>query len=165
MKYTFSLLIFISILYSAQAQQSKKIWAKSFLDKKAPELIVEKWLSDIPETKGKFVLIDFWATWCKPCRDVIPELNNFQKTFKDQLIVIGISNETTEKLKPYKEQIKYYSGIDSQKRTFSKYRIRSIPHTVLIDPQGYVRWEGYPLLIEHQLTVETLTEILKNYHK
>lgn len=165
MKYTFSLLIFISFFYSTQAQNSKKIWAKSFLDKKAPELIVEKWVSDIPETEGKFVLIDFWATWCRPCRDVIPELNHFQETFKEQLIVIGISNESLEKLEPYKEIIQYYSAIDPRRITYKKYRVRAIPHTVLIDPEGIVRWEGYPLLKEHPLTEETIAEILKNYHK
>ena len=71
----------------------KQIWAKSFLNQKAPELVVEKWLAKEPDRKGKFVLIDFWATWCPPCRKAIPELNGLQKKFGDKLVVIGLSDE------------------------------------------------------------------------
>src|SRR6184192_849229 len=71
----------------------KQLWAKSLLNQKAPELVVEKWLSKEPDRKGKFVLIDFWATWCGPCRKAIPELNALHKKFGDKLVVIGISAE------------------------------------------------------------------------
>ena len=42
----------------------KKMYGKSFYHQKAPEFVVEKWLSDVPDMKGKFIMIDFWATWC-----------------------------------------------------------------------------------------------------
>src|SRR6266481_6414230 len=77
----------------------KRLWAKSFLNQKAPPLVVEKWLSKEPDRKGKFVLIDFWATWCGPCRKAIPELNALHKKFADKLVVIGVSDEPEAKLR------------------------------------------------------------------
>src|SRR5437879_13912365 len=83
--------LFVAVAAAVAAQ--KKLWAKSFLNQKAPDLVVEKWLTKEPDRKGKFVLIDFWATWCPPCRKAIPELNALHKKFGDKLIVIGLSDE------------------------------------------------------------------------
>src|SRR6185503_1374084 len=87
---------------SAVFAQQKKIWARSFLNQKAPELIVEKWLTKEPDQQGKFVLIDFWATWCGPCRKAIPELNALHKKFGDKLVVIGLSDEAEVTVKAMK---------------------------------------------------------------
>src|SRR5882762_2076406 len=80
----------------------KKLWAKSVLGKQAPDFVVEKWLTAEPDRAGKFVMIDFWATWCGPCRKAIPELNAFQKKFAGKLVVIGVSDETEEKVRAFK---------------------------------------------------------------
>jgi len=142
----------------------KRIWAKSYLNKKAPELVVEKWLTDIPDTKGKFVLIDFWATWCGPCKQAIPKLNKYQKAFKNDLIVIGLSGETETKINKMESPvIEYYSAIDTKERLELKYEIKGIPHCVLIDPQGIVRWEGYPDLDGFKLTSKVIEDIIKKF--
>lgn len=144
----------------------KKLWAKSFLNQKAPELVVEKWLTKEPDRKGKFVLIDFWATWCPPCRKAIPELNALHKKFGDKLVVIGLSDETEEKVKGLTDpKIEYASAIDTQKRMKKIIEVTGIPHVLLIDPQGIVRWEGFPFLDGNELTEKVVADILTKYAK
>lgn len=144
--------------------QKKQLWAKSFINEKAPELVVEEWISEQPDTKGKFILIDFWATWCGPCIRAIPELNAFHEKFKDDLVVIGISDESKEKINNFKKvKIDYYSAIDTNKTLKNIYEVQGIPHCVLIDPDGIVRWEGFPTLKGEELTEKVISKIIEKY--
>ena len=52
--------------------------------------------------KGKVILINFWATWCGPCRVEIPYLIELQNQYKDDLVILGVSvDDTAEKMRPY----------------------------------------------------------------
>lgn len=163
------LLIFLaaSIPFLSSAQESnhdKKLWAKSILNEKAPEIIIEKWNSKKPNTDGKFVLVDFWATWCGPCRKSIPELNKMQKKFGDKLVIIGLSDEPLEKVKAFNNpRIEYANGIDTKKTMSTFLGIRGIPHMILIDPSGIVRWEGFPGLEGNEFTEDVLKKLLEKY--
>jgi thiol-disulfide isomerase/thioredoxin len=139
----------------------KKLWAKSFLNQKAPRFEVEKWLTATPDTKGKFVLIDYWATWCGPCRKAIPELNAFHKKFGDKLVVIGISDESEEAVKKMTEpKMDYFVAIDTKARMKKALEVQGIPHVIIMDPDGIVRWEGFPLLDGFELTEKVVADIL-----
>jgi len=151
--------LFVAVASALAAE--KKIWAKSFLNQKAPELVVEKWLTKERDRKGKFVLIDFWATWCGPCRKAIPELNALHKKFGDKLVVIGVTDEPEDRVKSMATpKIEYASAIDTQGRTKKAVEVKGIPHVLLMDPQGVVRWEGFPLLDGFELTEKVVADIL-----
>ena len=117
--------------------KEKKIWANSFLGKTPPKIQVEGWISDKPSIKkDQYTLIDFWATWCAPCRKAIPDLNKWHKEFNERLVVIGISSETKDKVTKMKSpQIKYYSGFDTKQIMKNKLGIKGIPHIIIINPK------------------------------
>ncbi len=52
--------------------------------------------------KGKIILLNFWATWCEPCKEEIPDLITLQNQYKDDIVVLGFSiDDTAPKLKEY----------------------------------------------------------------
>ncbi|MFL9830439.1 TlpA disulfide reductase family protein [Flavobacterium sp. ST-87] len=163
-KNTLLILCIVSMIANAQ---DKKIWAKSFINKQAPELIVEKWISEQPYiTKDKFILIDFWASWCGPCKRAIPKLNNFQKEFKDDLIIIGISDEPEPVVKNQTNPaIEYFNAIDTKKRLYNIFEVTGIPHCVIINPAGVVVWEGFPYLQGHELTSDVIKNLISESDK
>jgi len=139
-----------------------EIHALSFRGRLAPRFVVEKWLAARPDTTGKFVLIDFWATWCGPCRRSIPELNKFQAKFKDQLVIIGLTDESEEAVRAMKSPtIDYFVGIDTAANMKSAVGVRGIPHALLLDPSGVVRFEGHPGYLNEQ----NLAGLLAKYGK
>lgn len=146
------------------AAKSKQLYADNdFRGKQAPKLQVEKWIDGpAPDTKGKVVLIDFWATWCGPCRHLVPELNGFQKKFKDDLVVIGLSDESEETLKAFKKSnpMDYYVGTDTSRAMKDKIGVKGIPHVMIITPDNVVRWQGFPGLGDDPLTEETIAQII-----
>ena len=169
MRKSFLLLAFIGVSHLLMAQESnhgKQLWAKSVLNETAPKIEYEKMLSAEPDFKNKFVLIDFWATWCGPCIQVIPKLNDWSKKYKDDLVILGISDETEEKVRSMKEPvIEYASAIDTKATLKKALEVKGIPHVMLISPQGKVIWEGFPSLSGHELTEEVLQNLIEKYRQ
>ncbi|WP_223270827.1 TlpA family protein disulfide reductase [Subsaximicrobium wynnwilliamsii] len=157
--------LFLLLMFSSEGfAQDKQLWARSYINKKAPALKLDKWLTEKPDTEGKFIMLDFWATWCGPCKREIPQMNAYSEKFKESLVVIGISAETEEKVKRMTTpKINYYSALDTSKIMNTVYGIQGIPHVVLIDPEGFVRWEGFPTLANHKLTAGVISKIIKDY--
>ena len=147
-----------------QPGTGKQLWARSFLNQKMPEFVVEKWLPGEPDHRGKFVLIEFWATWCAPCRAAIPDLNRFQAEFGDHLVVIGITDEPEDVVRKMVDpKIEYTVAVDTQSRTKKTMEVTGIPHILIIDPRGIVRWEGFPFLPGHELTDKVVADIINQY--
>ncbi len=122
-----------------------KLFARSVRGQVPPPFVVEKWLTPKPDITGKFVLIDFWATWCGPCRRSIPELNAFYEKYRDRLVVIGVSDETEAAVRHMTDpHIEYAVAIDPQARMLHALQIVGIPHCILMDPNRIVRYEGMP---------------------
>lgn len=86
----------------------KNLWASSRLYTDAPPLEVQKWLTDKPETEGKFIVIEFWRTWCGACKRMTPLMNALQQKYGSELVVIGLTGEAEDKVKAYAGPKKEY---------------------------------------------------------
>lgn len=156
----------VNAISAQETNDDKQLWATSYLNKKAPELQIEKWLSKEPNLDGKFVLVEFWATWCGPCRKAIPKLNTWSKKFEDDLVIIGLSDEKEETVRDMiNPVIEYYNAIDTRGLTKREANVKGVPHVMLMTPDRTVIWEGFPLLGGYELTEEKIAELIKKYKK
>ncbi|MBT8379418.1 MAG: TlpA family protein disulfide reductase [Ignavibacteria bacterium] len=99
---------------------------------------------------GKIIIVDFWATWCGPCRMAIPELVELQTEHEDELVIIGISLDqpyTQRNLKQFIDQygINYPIVLGTMEVVQAYGNIRGIPTSFIIDRDGDVvdKFTGY----------------------
>ena len=104
----------------------------------------------LSQFRGKAVLVDFWATWCGPCRRSMPHFQELSQIYKDDLAVIAVSlDQEPEKVVPqYIKTSGYTFNVTVDPRAIEVAQawggVRSIPTTYLVDPQGKVvmMWLG-----------------------
>jgi cytochrome c biogenesis protein CcmG, thiol:disulfide interchange protein DsbE len=94
----------------------------------------------IAQLKGKVVVLNFWASWCPPCRDEAAFLEKTWRQYKDRgVIFIGVDYVDTESAaKDYLKQysITYFNGVDLGSEISQKYRIKGVPETYFIGKDG-----------------------------
>jgi peroxiredoxin len=93
----------------------------------------------LKQLRGSVVLVNFWATWCPPCRKEMPDLEMLYRRFgKKGLVILAISDEDTEKVTPYIEQGKYTYPIllDPGRAVNERFRIEGIPKSLVYDRAG-----------------------------
>lgn len=142
----------VALLLASSAQAAE-------LGSKAAPLKITKWLKgdevDLSKSDGKTVyVIEFWATWCAPCRASIPHLTELQKEYKDKGVkIVGITDEPADVAGPFVEKqgdkMNYTVACDDDRKTSKAYMeafgVNGIPHAFIVDQKGDVVWHDHPL--------------------
>jgi cytochrome c biogenesis protein CcmG/thiol:disulfide interchange protein DsbE len=97
----------------------------------------------LSDYRGKVVLLNFWATWCEPCKAEVPWFVDLQKTYKDDLVVLGVSfdEDGWNAVRPFIEERKVnYPVMIAGPELPEQYRkIESLPATLMIDRDGRIK--------------------------
>jgi thiol-disulfide isomerase/thioredoxin len=141
------------------ASSGTVVWAAELGDA-APPLQVAKWIKgeavDIAKGKDKNVfVVEFWATWCPPCRTSIPHISKLAKKFRDRgVVVVGVTNETDADkvatfVKGQGDDMDYVVAQDDGQKTSEGYMKAfgqgGIPHAFVVDRTGKIVWHGHPM--------------------
>jgi sulfatase modifying factor 1 len=98
-------------------------------------------LTDLTETRGKVVVLDFWATWCVPCRNELPTIEKLRTEFADSVRVYGVNNEDATTVKEFVRKNRYQMSVlmDSHQQVQRLYGVSAIPTLMILDRQGVIR--------------------------
>jgi peroxiredoxin len=113
---------------------------------------------DLPDQRGRAVLVNFWASWCGPCRGETPDLQDFhQGPAGGRVVVIGVNQQeqaSTARAFADEFQVTYPILLDTAGEVSNAYQFPGLPSTFLIDPTGVVERVYYG-----RITLEQLTEL------
>ena len=104
---------------------------------------------------GNVVILDFWASWCPPCRYSMPHLENLGERYRDQgVVVLGVTldenrqdAETFLADSGYSNIITVWESYSAAQTVKHLYGVEGIPHTFLLDRQGVIRYSDHPIRI------------------
>jgi thiol-disulfide isomerase/thioredoxin len=132
--------ILLSLFYSFN------LFSQPAVGQTAPSLsgikIIDK---QIPNLENKFVFIDFWATWCSPCRESLPHVDKLAEKYKDKVAFFAISDEKEKDVRQFLQKNNFNSlifGLDIQNDLYSGFNIRSIPQYYLLSPTNTILASG-----------------------
>jgi len=114
----------------------------------------------LSQLKGKVVLLDFWATWCAPCRESIPHLIQLYKDHREsgfELVGMNVDRGDVEVVRRYIQSMDIpYPIVSTPEEVVRAYRVTGIPATFLIDKEGKIRERitGFNRTIADQLTTQ-----------
>jgi len=110
----------------------------------------------LKDLKGKVVLLNFWATWCPPCRKEMPDLESLYQQFEAQgLLVLGVSDDDPDKVREFvqKQGTTYPVLLDPGSRVNHLLQIEGIPKTFVFDREGKIVSQSIDMRTKSQFLV------------
>jgi peroxiredoxin/outer membrane lipoprotein-sorting protein len=96
---------------------------------------------ELAALRGKVVVLDFWATWCPPCRAELPTIDKLRAEFGDKVQFFGVNDEDSGIVKGFVKKHNYEMGVlmDSSRAVHRQYGVHAIPTVLIIDRTGVIR--------------------------
>jgi thiol-disulfide isomerase/thioredoxin len=155
-----TILLLILIFYHF----SSKLFSQPTIGQVAPSISGVKLIDKkLPNLGNKFVFIDFWATWCSPCRKSLPHVDKLAEKYKDKVVFLAISDEKEMEVRKFLQKNNFnflIFGIDIQKDLYSKFEIKAVPQYCLISPQNTIVAFGY----SSEISDIYLDSVITNYN-
>jgi thiol-disulfide isomerase/thioredoxin len=102
---------------------------------------------DLRQHRGRVVVLNFWATWCEPCRDELPSLERLQKARGGKAFEVVSVNfgEMPERIRTFLERefVELPVVLDRDKSTAGRWKVGGLPMTFIVDARGRVRYQAY----------------------
>jgi len=123
----------------------------------APDFELENLTGDkkhLADYQGKVVVLNFWATWCGPCKDEMPFFQEISEKYASEIAVLAVNNqETVDKVSPFVEELglTYEILMDNDGGVAMQYQVIGFPTTYFIDPNGIIKFLHVGVLTEEQL--------------
>lgn len=112
---------------------------------------------------SKFVVLEFWATWCAPCLAALPHLNKLQTEFRRDTTIsfISMTSEQPDRVRKILSRFHFESAVvcDTTGKTEKEFGVTSIPATFIIDSKGNVRWKGLPRELNSKVIHDVISDI------
>ena len=118
-----------------------------------------EFLGDKPTLTGHPLLIEFWATWCPPCRASIAHLNEVDKKYHARgLEIVGITGEDKSVVERFRaaKPMNYTVALDKNQALANEFQVQTIPQAWLLDKDGQVVWSGHPMELDEQTIASLL---------
>lgn len=124
--------------------------ASDIVGQKAPEITIDRWITaghpDLANLTGKVVVVEFWATWCHPCVQLVPELIDLNNKYASEgFVLISLSQDKSADLVAKfvsDKAINYPVALD--RGTADWFGVTGYPTVFVIDHTGKVCWKGFP---------------------
>lgn len=145
-KWSMAAAAFAVVATAALAEADLKPWKGAGTPKLAGRDVQGKPF-DLEGRRGKVVVVNFWATWCEPCRDELPSLERLQKARSDKRFEVVTVNfgEQPERIRAFLERefVELPVVLDRDKEAAGRWKVGGLPMTFIIDARGRVRYQVF----------------------
>jgi peroxiredoxin len=95
----------------------------------------------LQDLKGKVVLLNFWATWCEPCREEMPAMERLARTYRERglaVLAVSLDRDGASVVRPFlkRHDLTFLVGLDPEQMVARLYRVWALPSTLILDRQG-----------------------------